>query len=101
MNRTIAVAIAVPFGVVASVVGAVAVLLRRGSKKREAAAATKEADSDVDGSHHANANISVIDFGRPAPGVLSMVREDSRVSRLDEKKAKLVGETPVEMLAQK
>lgn len=101
MNRTIAVAIAVPFGVVALVVGAVAVLLRRGSKKREAAAATKEAGSDVDGSRHANVKISVIDFGKPAPGVLSMVREDSRVSRLDEKKATFVGENPVERLAQK
>lgn len=93
VDRTIAIAGAVPFGVVALVVGTAVVLLRRGSKKREAAAATKEADNDVDGSHHANANISVIDFGKPVSGVLSMVREDSRVSRLDEKKATLAGES--------
>lgn len=93
VDRTIVIAVAVPFGVVALVVGTVVVLLRRGSKKREAAAATKEADNHVDGSHHANANISVLDFGKPVSGVLSMVREDSRVSRLDEKKATLAGES--------
>jgi hypothetical protein len=60
----------------------------------------KEADSDVDGSYHANAKISVIDFGLPVPGMLSMVREESHVSRLDEKKAALVGEKHATTLSQ-
>lgn len=100
VDRTVAIAVAVPFGVVALAVGAVAVLLRRGGKKREAAAATKEADSDVDGSHHAYANVSAIDCGKAAPGVLSMVPEDSRVSRLDEKNDTVAGEKPLAILAQ-
>jgi hypothetical protein len=70
VGQTIAIAIAVLLGVVALVVGAVVVLLRRGRKKREAATAIKEVDSDVEASYHANAKISGIDFGVPAPGYL-------------------------------
>ncbi|KAK1833640.1 aspartic peptidase domain-containing protein [Podospora conica] len=94
VGRTMAIAIVVPFGVIALVVGALVVLLRRRNKKRAAARAAwiKEAESDVDGSDHAKERISVIDFGMRAPGMLSMVREESHVSGFDEKKAALVGE---------